>query len=77
VRESDAIVHRYVANRNKRQHISRAESRMFTLVHAHVDKLGSPPHSIHRCFNHSFRRGYKSYDGTVVIGIDMRVEHTC
>lgn len=49
---------------------------MLTLVHAHVDELGSPPYRANCRFDDPFRRGDKSNYGAVVVGIDMHVEHT-
>jgi len=74
--QSHAIVHRHAIERNKRQDVGRAETWMFARVRAHVDQFRRALHRLHGRFDYLLGRSDERDHRTVVVGIDVRVEHT-
>ena len=49
---------------------------MLALVRSHVDQLRRPANRAHCRFNHLFRRRDERNHRTIVIGVDVHIEHT-
>src|SRR5882762_6856978 len=75
MRKLYTIFHRHTADRNKRQHIRGTQSWVLALMFPHVDQLrGARDHSDRGAYN-LFRRSDKSNNRTIVVRVDMLIQH--
>jgi hypothetical protein len=76
MRNHRTIFQRDVTNGYERKHVGRAQTRMHSLVGAHVDQPAGLTNHFHCRVHYIFAGRNKGDDGTVMVRIEMGVEHT-